>query len=78
MGISEESQQVILSFQSIIDISKFKHECGCRDFYIDRDSLTLVGTFSKEQLQLATERYAASCKIDSENQNNFIEFSKGS
>lgn len=57
-------KQVILSFQSITDISKFKHECGCRDFYIDRDSLTLVGTFTDEQLQLATLTYSAICKID--------------
>ena len=53
-----------LSFKSINDISKFKHECACNDFYIDRDSLTLVGTFTQEQLQIATARYGVLYKID--------------
>ena len=57
-------KKVILSFKSIADISKFKHECVCSDFYIDRDSLTIVGTFTGEQLQIATTRYSALCKMD--------------
>ncbi len=51
--------EIILSFRSVTELAKFKNECGCRDFYIDRDALTLVGTFSEEQIRLATTKYAA-------------------
>ena len=54
-----ESNKIILRFQALADISLFKHECACTDFYIDRDALTLVGTFSTAQLRLATTKYAA-------------------
>ena len=43
----------------MIDLTAFKKECECSDFYIDRDSLTLVGPFSKEQLKIATGKYFA-------------------
>lgn len=67
LGMSSENisaKKIVLVFKSITDISKFKHECECSDFYIDRDQLTLVGTFSDEQLQLATNKYSALCKMD--------------
>jgi hypothetical protein len=49
-----------LLFPSNKAISEFKHKCGCNDFYIDRDSLTLVGFFTQEQIQLAAEKFGAS------------------
>ena len=52
-------KKVYLTFNSVADISKFKHECECGDFYIDRDLIMLVGSFSEEQLQLAFIKYAA-------------------
>ncbi|GAA4746262.1 hypothetical protein [Flavisolibacter ginsenosidimutans] len=51
--------KVNLSFKSLTDLAAFKNECACKDFYIDRDSLTLVGTFSEEQLKIATGKYFA-------------------
>ena len=59
-------QKVILSFQTLAEISNFKKECNCNDFYVDRDSLSLVGTFTDAQLQLATNKYNAMCKMDVE------------
>jgi hypothetical protein len=41
------------------DLSAFKKECACNDFYIDRDELTLVGTFTEEKLKMATSKYLA-------------------
>lgn len=58
--------KIVLSFHSVTDISKFKHECGCSDFYLERDLLTLVGTFTEEQLKIATNKYSAMCKIEHE------------
>ena len=49
-----------LHFHSIADIYQFKHECTCRDFYIDNDAIDFVGDFSKEEVQLAKEKYKAS------------------
>jgi hypothetical protein len=53
-----------ISFTSLSDISNFKHECGCSDFYIDRDNLTLVGTFTKEMLDMASEKYGATYSLE--------------
>ena len=51
-----------LVFPSNKAISDFKHECGCNDFYIDRDELTLVGFFTEEQIKLAIVNFGASRK----------------
>jgi hypothetical protein len=56
---STNSQADVLVFRSLADISKFKHECVCNDFYVDRDLLTMVGKFSKEQIQMAVSKYNA-------------------
>ena len=56
----DPDKKYILLFKSINDISLFKNECQCSDFYIDRDQLTLVGTFSEDQLKMAIEKYKAS------------------
>jgi hypothetical protein len=53
-------KKVILSFHSMDDLSAFKKECACDDFYIDRDALTLVGSFSEAQLKVARDKYRAS------------------
>lgn len=57
-----QSKAVTLTFNSISDLSKFKNDCNCSDFYIDRDALTLVGTFTDEQLQIAFNKYSAVLK----------------
>ena len=63
MTVSDtRKRNVILSFKSIADLSKFKHECDCNDFYIDRDLLTLVGDFIETQIQMAINKYDASCE----------------
>jgi hypothetical protein len=51
--------KVNLSFKSLTDLAAFKNECGCNDFYIDRDELTLVGSFTEGQLKIATDKYRA-------------------
>ena len=51
--------QVTLMFPSIDAISAFKKECACVDFYIDRDALTLVGSFTKGQVDFARQKYQA-------------------
>ena len=51
--------QVRLHFKSLESISAFKHECACGDFYIDRDELTLVGSFTEEQVAIALGKYDA-------------------
>lgn len=52
-------RQVILAFSSLMAITQFKHECTCPDFYIDRDMLTLVGSFTADQVKIAIEKYNA-------------------
>lgn len=61
---SNPSKMVILFFQTLDAISNFKKECNCNDFYIDRDVLSIVGTFTDEQLYLAINKYSAICKTD--------------
>ena len=51
--------KVFLCFHSLDDLSAFKNECACNDFYIDRDALTLVGSFTEPQLKIATGKYQA-------------------
>ena len=53
------TQRKVLVFTSIEDISTFKHECVCRDFYVDRDLLSLVGSFTEAQLSIAQNKYHA-------------------
>ena len=53
------TQRMVLVFTSMADISTFKHECICRDFYIDRDLLSLVGSFTEAQLSIAQTKYHA-------------------
>jgi hypothetical protein len=52
-------KKVILLFHSLDDLSAFKKQCCCEDFYIDRDALTLVGSFIEAQLKIAIEKYHA-------------------
>lgn len=52
-------KQFILKFTTLKAISNFKHECACPDFYIDRDALTLVGSFTSEQVAIAIQKYGA-------------------
>ena len=58
-GYNANIQNVTLSFKSMHDLSCFKKECACDDFYIDRDEQTLVGSFTLEQLKVATGKYLA-------------------
>jgi hypothetical protein len=52
-------KKVILLFHSLDDLSAFKKECFCEDFYIDRDAITLVGSFIEAQLKIAIVKYHA-------------------
>lgn len=52
-------KQATLLFPSLSAISQFKNECACGDFYIDRDALTLVGSFTETQVAFAVEKYNA-------------------
>jgi hypothetical protein len=52
-------KKVILLFHSLDDLSAFKKECSCGDFYIDRDAMTLVGSFIEAQLKIAISKYHA-------------------
>lgn len=52
-------KQVILKFMNLKEISAFKHECACPDFYIDRDALTIVGSFTLAQVTIAIQKYGA-------------------
>ena len=57
------STKVSITFPSIIELVAFKNECVCDDFYVERDALLLVGSFTGEQLQIANDKYAASFEI---------------
>jgi len=57
-------KEIVLLFKSVTEIEKFKHECECPEFYMDRDALTLVGTFTEAQLYIATSKYSAMCKLE--------------
>ena len=63
MPFSSNKKKATLIFKSITDLANFKNECGCDDFYIERDGLLLVGTFTEEELQIANYKYAATYKI---------------
>jgi hypothetical protein len=52
-------KKVFLFFHSLDDLSAFKKQCCCEDFYIDRDALILVGSFIEAQLKIAIEKYHA-------------------
>jgi hypothetical protein len=57
--LDTQLKKVTLSFRSKNDLSAFKKECTCCDFYIDRDEQTLVGLFTEEQLKKASGKYLA-------------------
>ena len=63
MPFSTKRKKVTLTFKSITMLKAFKHECSCDDFYIERDVLLLVGTFTEEQLQIANYKYGATYEI---------------
>ena len=63
MPFSNDKKKVTLTFRSITALHDFKNECGCDDFYVERDRLLLVGTFTEEQLQIANYKYAANYKL---------------
>jgi len=52
-------KKVMLLFPSLDDLSAFKKECSCGDFYIDRDAIALVGSFVEAQLKIAFGKYHA-------------------
>ena len=65
MKLSDSAKtKMVIYFNSISDITQFKQECDFNDFYIDRDSISLVGSFTDDQLQIATSKYLALCKMD--------------
>ena len=57
-----EANKVMLLFKSMEEMSQFKHECICCDFYIDRDEMALVGSFTPNQVQIALTKYRAVAK----------------
>lgn len=61
MPLSIPKKQVKLYFKSAAAISLFKLEAACKDFYIDRDALAMVGFFTEEQLRLAVTKYEVKC-----------------
>ena len=63
MPFSNDKKKVTLIFQSITALNNFKNECGCEDFYIVRDGLLLVGSFTEEELQIANYQYGATYEI---------------
>jgi hypothetical protein len=52
-------KEVMIVFESLEAIWKFKHECTCNDFYVDRDRLTPVGFFKPEHIRLAADKFDA-------------------
>ena len=59
MSADDSRTHVTLLFPSIEAISAFKKECACADFYIDRDALSLVGSFQQAQIDIAIGKYGA-------------------
>jgi hypothetical protein len=59
MSSAIPQKQVILKFLTLKVISEFKHKCACPDFYIDRDALILVGSFTPEQVTTAIQKFGA-------------------
>ena len=59
MPFTMGKKKATLIFSSITDLSKFKNECSCDDFYVERDNLLLVGNFTEDQLQVANYKYGA-------------------
>jgi hypothetical protein len=64
MPFSKGKKKATLIFSSIIDLSQFKNECSCDDFYVERDNLLMVGMFTEEQLQVANYTYGATCQLE--------------
>ena len=63
MQLSNGHQKAILVFKSITELTAFKRDCQCDDFYIDRDELSLVGSFTEDQLQSAKNNYSATFQL---------------
>jgi hypothetical protein len=51
--------QTKLLFHSLQMMYEFKHEIACNEFYVERDVITFVGFFTKEQVDLAVIKYNA-------------------
>lgn len=60
MQLPDRHQKAVLIFKSMTQLVAFKNDRKCDDFYIDRDELSLVGTFTEDQLQSAKNDYSAS------------------
>jgi hypothetical protein len=60
------TRKIILVFTSMADISRFKLECICDDFYVDRDLFSLVGSFTESQIEIAINKYNAIVKKENE------------
>ena len=63
MPFSTVTKRVSITFPTIAQLNAFKHECGCHDFYVERDALLLVGSFTEEQLQIANYKYGATYEV---------------
>jgi hypothetical protein len=66
MPFTSGTKKVSITFPSITELMAFKQECACNDFYVERDALLLVGSFTEEQLQIANYKYAASYEVITE------------
>ena len=53
-----------IQFKSIDDLNNFKRESGCNDYYVVKDFLSLVGTFTESNLHLATDKFNAMVSVD--------------
>ncbi len=54
-----QTDVVALVFKSQAELNIFKRDCDCAERYIDKDFVTIVGTFTNAQLLLATGVYNA-------------------
>lgn len=57
--VSSTPRRFVLQFKNLSEVESFKKECDCNDMYIDKDAITIVGTFTELQLKSATSAYNA-------------------
>ena len=63
-GYISPLKRMAVQFKNMEELDRFTKECACDDMYAYKDMLTLSGTFTELQLQLATGKYNAMVSIE--------------
>lgn len=52
-------RRTALVFPQLLQLTEFKRKIKCNDYFIDRDAITVIGSFSQKEIEDATSNYDA-------------------